>query len=88
MRKYGLAAPRGIKFKCMLVIPGEFFDQISAFARLFAKKVFKHATILLMGSLLVVGRHKVCSALRAMGLSQEKQGLPRSSTSTIGCSAK
>ena len=57
----------------MLVIPKEFSSQISAFAPLFARKVFCHVKILLMGSLLVVGRRTVCSALRAMGLAQEKQ---------------
>ena len=57
----------------MLVVPKEFSDQISAFAPLFARKVFRHVKVLLMGSLLVVGRRTVCSALRAMGLSQEKQ---------------
>lgn len=67
-----------LKFKFMLHIPEEFSRQISAFAPLFTKNVFHHAKILLMagtpvGSLLVVGRRSVCSALRAMGLSQEKQ---------------
>lgn len=62
-----------LKFKFMLIIPEEFSAQISAFSPLFAKKVFKHAKVLLLGSLLVVGRRTVCSALRAMGLSQEKQ---------------
>ncbi len=57
----------------MMIIPKEFSVQISAFAPLFERKVFRHATILLMGSLLVVGRRTVCSALRAMGLEQEKQ---------------
>lgn len=57
----------------MLHIPKEFCDQISAFAPLFTKKVFKHVKVLLMGSLLVVGRRTVCSVLRVMGLEQEKQ---------------
>lgn len=57
----------------MLIIPEEFSAQISAFAPLYAKKVFRHVKVLLMGSLLVVGRRTVCSALRAMGLGQEKQ---------------
>lgn len=57
----------------MMTIPEEFSNQISAFASLFTKKVFKHVKVLLMGSLLVVGRRTVCSALQAMGLSQEKQ---------------
>lgn len=57
----------------MLIIPEEFCDQISAFAPLFKRKILRHVKVLLMGSLLVVGRRTVCSALRAMGLSQEKQ---------------
>ncbi len=62
----------------MLIIPKEFSDQISAYAPLFARKVFNHVKVLLMAgtpvsSLLVVGRRTVCSTLRAMGLSQEKQ---------------
>lgn len=57
----------------MLSIPEEFCDQISAFAPLFKRKVFDHVKVLLMGSLLVVGRRTVCSALRIMGLSHQKQ---------------
>ena len=57
----------------MLIIPEEFSAQISAFAPLFSKKVFHHVQVLLIGSLLVVGRRTVCSALRAMGLAQERQ---------------
>jgi len=57
----------------MMTIPEEFSKQISAFAPMFTKKVFKHVKTLLMGSLLVVGRRTVCSALRVMGLEHEKQ---------------
>lgn len=57
----------------MLNIPLEFSAQISVFAPLFTKKVFQHAKLLLMGTLLVVGRRTVCSALRAVGLKQEQQ---------------
>ena len=57
----------------MMTIPEEFSKQISAFAPMFSKKVFKHVLTLLMGSLLVVGRRTVCSALRAVGLEQEKR---------------
>ena len=57
----------------MLNIPEEFSAQISSFAPLFSKKVFHHVQVLLMGSLLVIGRRTVCSALRAMGLAQEHQ---------------
>ncbi len=62
-----------LKFRCMLAIPEEFSVQISAFAPLFKRKVFQHVKVLLMGSLLVIGRRTVCSALRAMGLAQETQ---------------
>lgn len=57
----------------MITIPKEFSKQISAFAPLFSKKVFEHALVLVTGCLLVVGRRTVCSALRAVGLSQEKR---------------
>ena len=61
------------KIKNLFTLPEEFSKQISAFAPLFSKKVFEHAKVLLMGSLLVVGRRTVCGALRAVGLSQEKR---------------
>ncbi len=57
----------------MLKIPEEFSPQISAFAGLFSKKVFEHAKILLTGNLVLLGKRTVCSALGAMGLSQEKR---------------
>ena len=56
-----------------MTLTKEFSRQISVFAPLFSKKVFEHAKVLLTGSLLVVGRRTVCSALRAVGLSQEKR---------------
>jgi len=56
----------------MITIPEEFSKQISVFALLFNRKVFKHVKILLMGTLLVIGRRTVCSALRSVGLDQEK----------------
>ena len=57
----------------MITLPKEFSKQISEFAPLFSKKVFEHAKVILTGCLLVVGRRTVCSALRAVGLSQCKQ---------------
>lgn len=57
----------------MLTLPKEFSRQISVFAPLFSKKVFEHAKVLLMGSILVLGRRTVCSALRAVGLSEERR---------------
>ena len=57
----------------MLKVPEEFSDQISSFSCLFSNKVFEHAKLLLMGSMLVVGRRTVCSSLRALGLNEEKR---------------
>ena len=57
----------------MFTLPSEFSKQISEFSSIFSKNVFKHLKILLLGSLLVVGRRTVCSALRAVGLSTEKR---------------
>lgn len=57
----------------MITLPKEFSDQISVFAPLFSKKVFEHAKILVAGGLLVVGRRTVCSALEAVGLSDERR---------------
>ena len=56
-----------------MTLPEEFSKQISEFAPLFSKKVFEHAKVLLTGTLLVVGRRTVCSALRAVGLNLEKR---------------
>lgn len=56
-----------------MTIPKEFSKQISAFAPMFSRKVFKHVQTLLMGTLLVVGRRTVCSALRVIGLEHKKQ---------------
>ncbi len=57
----------------MLTLPKEFCRQISVFAPLFSKKVFEHVKVLVAGGLLVVGRRTVCSALQAVGLSDERR---------------
>src|SRR3990170_8844566 len=43
------------------------------FAPLFSKRVWQHAQVLLAGVILAPGRRTVSSALRAMGLDQEKR---------------
>jgi len=43
------------------------------FRCLFSKKVFAHVKVLVLGTLLAVGRRTVCAALRFMGLSDEKR---------------
>lgn len=57
----------------MITLPEEFSKQISVFAPLFSKKVFEHAKVLLLGSILTVGRRTVCSALRSVGLHHENR---------------
>ena len=57
----------------MITIPEEFSKQISEFAPLFSKKVFEHAKVLLTGAILSPGRRTVCSALRSVGLQNDKQ---------------
>jgi hypothetical protein len=53
-------------------MPCEFVSLIVAFAPLFSKPVFRHAQLLLMGAILAPRKRTVTSALRVMGLSQEK----------------
>jgi hypothetical protein len=55
----------------MLTLPLELTALIVAFAPLFSKPVFKHAQVLLVGSLLAPGKRTVTAALRVMGLSGE-----------------
>lgn len=57
----------------MITLPPEFQQQISVFAPVFSKKVFEHAKILLLGSILTTGKRTVSSALRAVGLQNEKR---------------
>ena len=56
----------------MLTLPLELTALIVAFAPLFSKPVFKHAQVLLIGSLLAPGKRTVTAALRVCGLSDDK----------------
>ena len=53
-------------------MPCELIALMVAFAPLFSKPVFRHAQVLLVGALLAPRKRTVTSALRVMGLSQEK----------------
>jgi hypothetical protein len=55
----------------MLTLPLELTALIVAFAPLFSKPVFKHAQVLLIGSLLAPGKRTVTAALRVCDLSDE-----------------
>jgi hypothetical protein len=46
---------------------------LTPFAPLFSERVWQHAQVLLVGAILAPGRRTVSSALRAMGLDQEKR---------------
>jgi len=56
----------------MITLPPEFQQQISVFAPVFSKKVFEHAKVLWLGAVLAIGKRTVSSALRAVGLSNER----------------
>ncbi len=57
----------------MRTLPKEMIRLSEPFAPLFSKRVFQHALVLLAGAILAPGRRTVCSALRAMGLDQQKR---------------
>ena len=57
----------------MRTLPTEMIRVLAPFAPLFSKRVWQHAQVLLMGAILAPGARTVGSALRAMGLNQEKR---------------
>jgi len=56
----------------MLTLHAEYITILGAFARLFSKRIWEHARILLMGAILSPAERTVTAALRVMGLSGEK----------------
>ena len=56
----------------MLTLHAEYITILGAFARLFSKRIWEHARILLIGAILSPVERTVTAALRVMGLSQEK----------------
>src|SRR5450631_655878 len=57
----------------MLILPSEFTAIILPFAPLFFNRVWRCALILLIGAILAPGKRTVTSALRVMGLSDERR---------------
>ena len=55
----------------MVRFPTEMAPTINAFSCLFSHRVFQHAQVLLMGTILAPGQRMVTSALRVLGLDQE-----------------
>src|SRR3954465_6648107 len=57
----------------MRTLPTKMVQALAPFAPLFSKRVWQHAQVLLAGAILAPGTRTVSSALRAMGLDQEKR---------------
>ncbi len=57
----------------MRTLPTTMIRVLAPFAPLFSKRVWQHAQVLLADAILAPGRRTVSSALRAMGLEQEKR---------------
>jgi hypothetical protein len=57
----------------MRTLPTEMIRVLAPFAPLFSKRVWRHVQVLLMGAVLAPGKRTVSSALRAMGLDQQKR---------------
>ena len=57
----------------MRTLPEEMILALAPFAPLFSKRLWRHVQVLLAGAILAPGARTVSSALRAMGLEQEKR---------------
>jgi hypothetical protein len=56
----------------MRTLPTTMIRVLAPFAPLFSERVFRHVQVLLAGTILAPGNRTVSSALRAMGLGQQK----------------
>jgi len=56
----------------MHTLPPTMISLVAPFAPLFSERVWRHALVLVAGTILAPGRRTVCAALRAMGLSHTK----------------
>src|SRR5207247_1575183 len=57
----------------MPTLPPAMLQLLAPFAPLFSRRVWRHALVLVAGTLLAPGKRTVCAALRAMGLSQTRR---------------
>ena len=57
----------------MRTLPTEMIQVLAPFAPLFSKRVWRHVQVLLTGAILAPGKRTVASALRAVGLRQERR---------------
>jgi hypothetical protein len=56
----------------MRTLPAQMIRVLTLFTPLFSKSVFQHVQVLLAGAILAPGKRTVASALRAMGLEEER----------------
>ena len=57
----------------MRTLPTTMIGVLAPFAPLFSRRVFEHVQVLIAGTILAPGKRTVASALRAMGLDQDKR---------------
>ena len=57
----------------MRTLPEQMIRALAPFAPLFSKRLWRHVQVLVAGAILAPGCRTVSSALRAMGLDQEKR---------------
>src|SRR3954447_17298815 len=57
----------------MRTLPTTMIRVLSPFALVFSERVWQHVQVLLAGAILAPGKRTVSSALRAMGLDQQKR---------------
>src|SRR5215203_1092799 len=57
----------------MHTLPTSMIQVLAPFAPLFSKSVFQHVQLLLVGAILAPGKRTVASALRAVGLEEERR---------------
>jgi hypothetical protein len=54
-------------------LPTTMIQVLASFAPLFSKRVFQHVQLLVAGTMLAPGKRTVASALRAVGLQEERR---------------
>ena len=57
----------------MRTLPTTMIQVLASFAPLFSKRVFQHVKLLVAGTMLAPGKRTVSSALRAVGLQEERR---------------
>src|ERR671910_1976046 len=57
----------------MRTLPTTMIRLLTPFAPLFSERVWQHVQLLLVGTILAPGKRTVASALRAVGLEEERQ---------------